>query len=133
MIEVRLEFQPDNEQQEYDAEFGKVEDLFAIDDEPSDWSDRDSGGQIAKHGSQPDCWILKSYGFSTGEIASSKDVLTHCTSSAANPISLAMAYTTRTAHKLARTVFPVVPADRYSVIEQAFHSNQVLVADRQRR
>ena len=49
-----LQFQPDDEQQEDDAEFADMQDLLAIGDQPEDRPEQDSGKEIAENGAEAD-------------------------------------------------------------------------------
>ena len=50
----RLEFQADDEQQEYDTEFREVQDVLRLVDEPeSERADQDSRAQVTEHGTKP--------------------------------------------------------------------------------
>jgi hypothetical protein len=49
-----LEFQPDDEQQQHHAEFGKMQDLLSIGDDPQHGADHDAGRKIAQNGPEPD-------------------------------------------------------------------------------
>ena len=52
----RFQFQPDDEQEKDDAEFGNAQDLLALRDHAPERADRQAGGEIAENGAESDAF-----------------------------------------------------------------------------